>query len=134
MDFQFVIVLLGFSLFMILGLNWIYFFDWDGLIHKLVRLIAPKKCFKEIENSQKLRGQDIFKLHIKKWKKIFWIHPLTFVVAFFTILLATKKILIALWGGVIVVFIEYAALCNKENNERQKIIDMLNDKKYKSQD
>ena len=127
MNFQQIMFCIVLSLFMIFLLNWIYFFNWDGLIDKLVGLIAPKKCLKEIEINRKIREQEVFKSHIKKWKKIFLIHPLTFVVVFFIIAAVTRELLIAYFCGLIVIFILYGVLCNKENHERKKIINVSND-------
>lgn len=127
MNYQMIIYCIILSLVMFLALNWIYFFDWVGLIGKLVKIIAPQKKVREIELNQKLREHEKFKMHIKKWKKIFLIHPVSFTMVFLILIFAIRKMLIAYFCGLIVILIEYGILCNKEKNEREKIKFLLND-------
>lgn len=103
------------------GINWVYFFDCNKLIGKLLRLMAPNKVFKEIEDERILREKKEFKAHQRKWKIRFLIVPVIYAVSYLVFALVTHQIILAFFFGVIVALVAYEILGRKETRERKKI-------------
>ena len=72
-------------------INWIYFFDWTGMLGWIYRRIAPDKPLKEFEDNRKLRKSKAYKGHLRKWKLIFLLVPALFAAVYLLFAFITKK-------------------------------------------
>lgn len=109
------------GLFMTFTLNWIYFFDWLGLLGKLLHIIAPSKKDKEIEENQQRRKGERYKNHQRKWKAIFLLAPATFSTVFLIASFIARSPLAAYFCGLIVTVIEYGVLSTMEEKRRNEL-------------
>ena len=110
------------GIFMLLVLNWIYFFDWMLLIGGIVALIAPARKIKEVEDAHKLQKNKDMISHKRKWKLRFLLMPVAFAVVYLLLSFLTQQLLIAFFVGLVVVVTGYGVLLKWETKERETVI------------
>ncbi len=109
------------SVFLLLCLNWIYFFNWLGLIGWIVSVIAPTKKVKEIEDERLFRKTKVFKKHQRKWKLRFFIAPVSFAVIYLVLSYITKHIIVSYFGSMFIIIAVYRMLVKYETKERKEL-------------
>lgn len=122
MDINNLIRVSVFSFFVILILNWIYFFNWIGLIGKLVYLINPEYTGKEFEENRRITKHKEYRKHQRKWNLIFLCVPFTFSVLFLICAVLIKKAVLAYFLTFLVIIVCYFFLTKHENKARKKVL------------
>lgn len=125
------------SFLMTLAINWIYFFNWIGLIGKLVHLMNPKNTNKEIEENSKIVKQKAYITHQRKWKLIFLVIPFAFSCLLIVWVLLIKDFVVSYFLTFAIIIALYCILSKNERRERRErkiVLQCIVDKTYMKED
>ena len=117
MDFTTYISLLILGILWCVSVSYVSFIDFLNILLKILPLKNPKGYdeYKALIDSEK------YKKHKNKWRKIYLLNSLIYVVVFTLILVITQSALLSFLAGILATIIGFGVFGNFENKQKQII-------------
>ena len=126
MDFDTMIFSIIMSLFVLIGMNIIYFIEVSVIFEFFFKMFFPKKIIKEFEEDRRIRINIKYKNHKKKWRKIYLINYLVYFVALFIFMIVFGDFMASSFAAFLIIIVSFGVFSKKETIAKNIVIKEIN--------